>query len=301
MLINSNKQLPFEKQFIMQTIKIGIICITISLLTGVNSMCDDPINNVTGRDWWYFINYINKEEYERYWKRQKKLSELGLKFFNFDSVEETECLKKIIEILQIEENGEEKIVSDISISSDAITGYKYYDPNIHISRLPQKNSIVSIFDVNQTQWAEKLNLTPIINSVQGTVNRTGGIRVYIGIADNNEKVKILLMKQILSGSMIPIQYLNLCKIDKGPGEVCLIHVDNGEYLGHHNKNLPNSTKNPIINDRRIAFVRCNVAVYLCSYYMNFGCMDLACRLDALIVEQMRKQQEKMGKKKPTND
>jgi hypothetical protein len=260
-------------------------------------MCKEPTNNTTGRDWWYLINHFNEEEY---WEQQKKLNDLDLRLndldlrlSNFSPVQEQdiERFKKIFEVLQIEENEEEKIFSELSIRPNDITGYNY--PNIHLSQLLQKGVTMEAFNVDPSQWAEKLNLSPTIGS--------GHIRVCIGIADSNEKAKIFLIKSILSGNMLPLNYLTLYKIDKGPGEICLIHVDNGLYLGKHDTNLPHSRTIPVINDRRIAFIRGNVAVYLISYYKNFGCMDLACRLDALIVEQMKKQQEQEKiKKEGTN-
>jgi hypothetical protein len=60
-----------------------------------------------------------------------------------------------------------------------------------------------------------------------------------------------------------------------------------------------SPSNPSLSlsDCRVAFIRGNVAVYLSSYYENFGCMDLACRLDALILEQMKSVDETKKEKK----
>jgi hypothetical protein len=84
--------------------------------------------------------------------------------------------------------------------------------------------------------------------------------------------------------MLPEVNLSLYKIEKGPGDVCLVHVNNGSFLAE----LVSPNPSLSLSDCRVAFIRGNVAVYLSSYYKNFGCMDLACRLDALILEQIRK-------------
>ena len=124
------------------------------------------------------------------------------------------------------------------------------------------------------------------------------LRGYIGCFESYDVACSNLLRRMTFGSAPLEMYYNMYKIDKGPGDACLVEVGEKRVLDNENHTSSiefilsdKSNVRYFMNDRRVAFVRGNVAVYLQSDYKDFGCMDLACRLDAFLVEQMRKQQE----------
>ncbi|MDO4571513.1 MAG: hypothetical protein Q4D38_14100 [Planctomycetia bacterium] len=99
---------------------------------------------------------------------------------------------------------------------------------------------------------------------------------------------------------VPLSYkLSMYRIDLGPGEDCIVDVVDGGYrlleelAGGEPFNYSGSSLacKPYLSDRRLAFVRGNVAVYMFSTDPDVGCMDLALKMDAQLKELMRKTKE----------
>ncbi len=115
------------------------------------------------------------------------------------------------------------------------------------------------------------------------------VRVHMQSFDNHVEAKKLALTCIPMASSSPMNFLSLYKIDKGPGDFCLVDVTGPapKFFRPHTGVDLNAMH--ALSDSRVVFVRGNVAVYLTSSYENFGCMDLACRIDAWLVEQMKRQ------------
>ncbi|MDR3199713.1 MAG: hypothetical protein LBU34_17750 [Planctomycetaceae bacterium] len=186
-------------------------------------------------------------------------------------VAETEKINKIEEILQILPVNKQsiKFIDKVSINQKRISGYKIRNSESII--LYNADSMQNTFDldffVNQTKWSVPPDLQ--------THNKTEGhIRMRICCAVSFEDAANFLVRNLCISSMPLENIFSLYKFDKGPGDICFV-----------------SANSKGLNDRRVVFIRGNIGISLSSYYKNFGCMDLACRLDALIVEQMKKQQK----------
>jgi len=169
----------------------------------------------------------------------------------------------------------------VSLEKNSIFGYPF--PN-DLPTTSSKNPFPISFQVDPDQFTKPLQITP-----RNELSTHGHIYAKIMVFDSYEEAKILSLAVIIAGNMPYWDYFRLYRIDHGPGDACIVHVDGGGLV-------PSGAKiSPQLSDHRVAFIRGNVAVYLVSYYKDFGCMDLAYRLDALLVEQMRKQREEKEK------
>jgi hypothetical protein len=284
----------------MKKKKITLLFFTIfTVTTQILSICEEQehIEKVTGRDTWRYINIIDGEKYVHQQKELLNSGTLKVSALLYNS-ENDGYLKKIAEIFQVITKSElllpsENLLQSFSLGSQSLSGYHHQD--IYLTLSGQNNSCIKGITIIPEKWSEKLDISPIMNNFVST--NSGKIRIHISINETSEIAGISLIRHIIEGNKHPADYLTLYKIDKGPGDACLVQVEGGNAFSIVRNNRLNFT----LNDRRVAFVRYNVTVYLTSSYKNFGCMDLACRLDALIVEQMKKQQEQeKNKREGTN-
>ena len=86
-------------------------------------------------------------------------------------------------------------------------------------------------------------------------------------------------------SEVPDDLLSYYQLDDGPGDSCFMRVD--EELFYKEDPIP-------LDERDLIFTRGNVAVHLHSSYKNFGCMDLAYRIDAFLLNQIKNQKEEQS-------
>jgi hypothetical protein len=125
---------------------------------------------------------------------------------------------------------------------------------------------------------DKERWTPSINSSSIIANK--GILVHM-ICGASGDIAINQTLSLLSNNITPIGW-GMYKVNEGPGDNCLIQVEkkiseDGNNNGYY------------LNDRLMVFVRGNIAVRLQSYYKNFGCMDLARKIDTLLLEKAERQ------------
>ena len=228
-----------------------------------------------GRDAW---RYLNRVDIESYTKLQE---ELRTKIIRNLQGADIGILQEIADGFGINT----KICSSPSISSgfvieiDDIPCYQLAVPmTVTFSETKSSFSGASIH-VNLQQWQESFDLTP------ATASSDGRIVVRIVCANTFDTAKGELVRMFVSGSRDIHWYLSMYKVEKGPGDACLVHVDNGLLTALFGR----SAEPPTLNDNRVAFIRGNVAVYLVSYYKDFGCMDLAMKLDAFLLKEAKRQ------------
>jgi hypothetical protein len=237
----------------------------------------EDYSKVSGFDAWRYINHLDREKFV---EQQKKL----WNFRNVGLMDDLEKFKPIADILRITEDASHKpkkmLLKRFSLEENCIAGYR--------------NGSAGYFIVEPKQWREQFSDTQILNNTQNNF----GINTDFQFCESAEMACMKIIRTIITGNMFAYDYLSLYRIEKGPGDVCLVSVG-----GMRQRDQPpniDSAAGEVLSDRRMVFIRGNVAVYLTSNYNDFGCMDLACRLDALIVEQMKKM-EQMKKKGQDNE
>jgi hypothetical protein len=187
------------------------------------SLCEENPKVSLG-DSWRFINPFNEEDY----KSRKRLGVSTEGLFEGN----TETIRRIAEHLQILPQKEltaqtEKFLQTFSIGSGDIVGYS--NKNICISLQQQVDNYFcdfggSLFFIDTEHWLEKWDILPF----RGGKNE--GIIITICLGANSETTKIKLIQHITNNSMLPEVNLSLYKIEKGPGDVCLVHVNNESFL-----------------------------------------------------------------------
>ena len=212
----------------------------------------------------------NPFDREQYAEQQKEILQAlrtsGFRPFPIPP-EQRNALKSISEILW---NGDTTAGSNSKLDLRQVLLYKletlpgYEMPR---SRIEPADHLLTVVRVDPTQFEQQISTESRSDGIG-----TGQIRMSIVSAGSAEDVKAVLLRDIMSGNMPTEMYLTLHRIENGPGDACLVSVRGDE-----------------LSEDRVAFIRGNVGVYLSSYYKDFGCMDLACRLDEFLVEQMRKQ------------
>jgi len=257
------------------------------------TMSEEP--KVTGRDVWRYLNHFDHQEYKEQHEQfvlSKKNDESAIQ--TSKQSHEQHYLEQMAEYLQIPKSENIKhatvLMGTILINSRDIKGY-FFNGSRPLA-VSQTESVFgpTTFAIDPGQWSEKLDYPLVVNE-QNEIG-SGGIHVHVECFRSYEEARIRLIGMITAGNMQPAYYLTLYKIEKGPGDVCLVHLYNSLLTSP----LIRPTGPPTLSDNRVAFIRGNVAVYMQSSYKDFGCMDLACRLDAFLVEQMKKQQEKENPK-----
>jgi hypothetical protein len=293
-----------------------IFIISIFLLLSVSfGFCEEMSDHclISGRDIWRSLNYFDHDKFINQQKAlyAKEPDGLGLRGAGINTGIGSNIYKyakSITDILEITSKENEDFQIKFSLNQFIIKEnevYGYQSGQLEIYQLENREKSlyshgVSNFIVVSEQWSEKLDL-----SSRDTARKNPAlIRVefyFLPFVDCfYEKICEHIAYKLTFGSAPLDIRLNLYRLDKGPGDVCLAKV-NSSHSGF--VRLSNPEKNYVWNDQQVIFIRSNIFVSLTSYYKNFGCMDLACRLDALIVEQMKKQQEKekIEKKGNTNE
>lgn len=231
------------------------------LIVGADNNMGEEYQKASALDWWKAINLFDDAKYVA---QQMTLPPIKLT------------------LTQPDDTDIENLYKALDVSPPMIEDQVWFLP-----LLPQDHDILGYegkinnraFRVIPDLWKEKINL-------QSKDVSDVSIAVWCTCCTSHEDAKKALIRRIISGNKAEYEYLQLYKIEKGPGDFCLVDVQ-----GPHPMFWPESVKTYVMNDSRLAFVRGNVAVYMWSYYKDFGCMDLACRIDAFLVEQMKKQKQ----------
>jgi hypothetical protein len=275
------------------------------LLVGMNfCFCEevDGSGLISGRDIWRYLNYFDREDYLKQQKALLARKHEGLGIL-FNCYEHAKFMTDVLKITS-KENEDIQIkflLNQLLIKENDISGYKSLNKKkIKIYRFENRaeqnyNFDSMLFSAVPEQWSENLDL-----SRSDTGKSDSYIHVNFYFLPSDEKICVFIIRQITSSTLPRHLLLNLYRLDKGPGDICLVKVNSSD--GQDGRGVAyNPEKDYIWNDRQVIFIRDNIFVFLSSRYKNFGCMDLACRLDALIVEQMKKQQEQeKNKREGTN-
>lgn len=121
-----------------------------------------------------------------------------------------------------------------------------------------------------------------------------GIMVYIMCRDSGDVAASSLFGLFESRYKYPAE--KIFRIPEGPGDKCLVGVGRKGDLQMVDRLPPShwlkgDFTDLCTGDHGMYFVRGNVAVRLQSSIDNFGCMDLAEKLDALFLEEAKRQFE----------
>jgi hypothetical protein len=278
-----------------------IFIVPIFLMLSVNfCFCDEVSDHrlISGRDIWRYLNYFDREDYI---KQQKTIFErkyeglndiVGLNGLFFNCYEQGKFITDVLRITS-KENDDVQIkflLNQLIIKENDISGYKslnekkieIYQFENHEERKYRYGT--TRFSVVPEQWSENLDQSGRYPEYQSKDDVS--INVKFSFLPSDEKICVYIIREMTNGSAPRVRRLNFYRLDKGPGDVCLVQVKSSEGNGNFYAAY-NPEKNYVWNDLRVIFIRSNILVYLTSSYKNFGCMDLACRLDALIVEQMK--------------
>jgi hypothetical protein len=180
------------------------------------------------------------------------------------------------------------------IKKDVLAGY-ILEKNIRIINLRQKISPPPrMFTADITLPITVFRLKKKIENVTKNTD-TGSLNEFFEIwmlCGDTGNVAISNLFEIAEKySYIPhYPGQNLYKLSDGPGDKCLVCVGIKEKLPY----TPWDDANIgylFLSDGCIYFVRGNIAVMLRSSYNNFGCMDLAKKLDAFLLEEAKRQAE----------
>jgi hypothetical protein len=292
-----------------------IFIVLIFLLLSVNfCFCEEKNVNrlISGHEIWRYLNYFDREDYI---KQQKTIFArkyevpndiVGLNGLFFNCYEQGKFITDVLRITS-KENDDVQVkflLNQLIIKENDISGYKSLnEKKIEIHRFENHDERkyrygTMQFSVVPEQWSENLDLSGRYHEEYQSKYDVS-INVKFSFLPSDEKICVYIIRAITASSNRRENLLNFYRLDKGPGDVCLVQVKSSEGNGNFYAAY-NPEKNYVWNDLRVIFIRSNILVYLTSSYKNFGCMDLACRLDALIVEQMKKQQEKTDVKQPSN-
>ncbi|MDO4571717.1 MAG: hypothetical protein Q4D38_15155, partial [Planctomycetia bacterium] len=222
----------------------------------------------------FFSHELSQEESEEYIFQQEMLERLHR------AHEKRGFPARILGFIDDESTKSHFLTPPFMIKKDALQGY-FLDRDIVIKMTDQRRlpmyytqNTFEIF-IDQKQWP--VTIQPPSSGK--------GITVNIVCADSGDMAASILLTPPLSSLFDAYPGRGLFRLKDGPGNKCLIGVGTKERLQYptwDRKNIGYLAS----KDRIMYFVRGNVAVELISSYENLGCMDLARKLDAFLVELM---------------
>jgi hypothetical protein len=210
---------------------------------------------------------------------------------------------KILRLVTQEKKEHEKLFAD-KIVIDNLDGYMFqFGETCHLtlSKYDIDSYCLNSVEIDEKFWQKHLDIAGTLFMYRGSppekIKSNGMIRIRMNICKNYDEAMTTPLEMMILWHGYPIDHrLQLYKFDQGPGDVCLLDViddSKARWWGG---------RTTALTDRRVAFVRGNVAVYLWSSYKHIGCWDLACKIDTALVEQMKKKErEKPPEQKTGND
>ena len=259
---------------------------------------------VSGRDFWKHLNRIDLDEYV---KRHNDyvLSRKDSKPIKPRSMESFEAEADYLQLPKEIENTKRYNF----VPMERIPGYsgvRWYRRNY---KLPESTVSLPLtgfeadFYVDSEQWSEDLTQIGINKRIPGH------IRVRLYVFNTYQEARVGILRRVATFSSMRPEHYQLYKIEKGPGDVCLVRqlkgmtswnykIEKGpsdvcfvpldKGMASRNIVIAKESFKPVIDDNHMVFIRGNIAIHMLSYYKDFGCMDLACRLDAFLLEQFEK-------------
>ena len=252
-----------------------------------NPMCKDT-DSLENKDCRY-IREMTLEESEDYLKQQKKLHDL-----RFGTPGQCVFATRILGLVGSGPTQEVFINPPFVIKKDSFPGY-----------ILDKDLTVEITDGSAPYlYFEIAADTEIWPEVGMPASGSKGIRVYIMCRDSGDVAASSLFGLLEPRFHNRYAGQNMFKCPEGPGDKCLLGAGtkNGVQYVVRLPPTPWSSEHLgslAIGDGGIFFVRGNIAVNLQSSYDNFGCMDLARKLDAFLLGEAKRQAEENMKESET--
>ena len=238
------------------------------------------------------------EESKDYLKQQKELYDLHLAIPEKEILdglhpvisEKSVSVAKILGFVGGEPTQENYINPPFVIKKDSLPGY-ILDKDLTVDAINNGGPFLHFFEV-----AVDPKIWPEVGEPR--MRGAKGVIVHIVCLDSGDTAASSIFS--LFDSRFHDRYAgqNIFKVPEGPGDKCLMGVGimGIDYrLTSHpwaREHLGNLT----IGDGGIYFVRGNVAIYLQSSIDSFGCLDLAKKLDAFLLEEAKRQAEESVKK-----
>ncbi|MDO4628375.1 MAG: hypothetical protein Q4C70_04260 [Planctomycetia bacterium] len=176
-------------------------------------------------------------------------------------------------------------VDEIPIEPDTIAGY-------HSLKIDESNwkggaSILYTFRLDTNRVESSLETPAYLHP--RTFKDVISVNIYVGPNQTTEDLLVASIKADMTSRMLGVP---LCipyyQLKHGPGDVCLVLFS-----------CDSDPDSVLFSDQTVEMYRGNVRVTLRSSYKNFGCMDLAYRLDAYLIEQFEKAKQEREAKTET--